>query len=166
MWHNPAMETDFLPSQVEEGLWVGRAPRSAEDFAVLGGLGIQDVLTLQTEEEARDGGLLPVVARRVAATHGMGLHRVPITDLSLSALRSRVSEAVAVLSSLRRNGRRVYVHCAAGLNRSPTVVAGWLALSRGIDAGAACGAVHRVHPCLPDEESVRSVVRSQGRPGT
>lgn len=157
------MGEGFTPSLVEEGLWVGRAPRSLEEYGLLAGLGVQDVLTLQTEEEARDGGLLPVVARRVAASRGMGLHRVPIVDLNPASLRARVVEAVAVLASLRRGGRRVYVHCAAGLNRSPTVVAGWLAVSRGLDAHAACTEIRRAHPCVPDEESLRALLRARGQ---
>ena len=158
------MGNDFRPDPIGEGLWVGRAPRSVDEFGVLADLGVQDVLTLQTEEETRDGGLLPLVARRVAEAHGMSLHRVPIADLSPVALRDRVAEAVTVLASLRHRDRRVYVHCALGLNRSPTVVAGWLALSQALDAAEACETVRALHRSLPDEEAVREVLRRRRAP--
>ena len=63
---------------IEDGLWLGPAPTAPEDYAALAGLGITDVLTLQPEEEAQQAGVHPSVAFRIAARHGMVIHRVPI----------------------------------------------------------------------------------------
>jgi len=155
----------FTPDAIEDGLWVGRAPNAPEDFSLLRTLGVQDVLTLQTDREARIGGILPPLAFRIAVVHGIALHRIEIPDLDSAALRTRAPEASRLLLDLRARGRRVYVHCAVGLNRSPTVVAGYLALSRGIGAEEACTVVMERHACVPDPDAVRAVIRKDGTGG-
>lgn len=145
----------FLPDAVEEGLWVGRAPGTPEDFVLLQNLGVSDILSLQTEEEARSIGIRPSIAFRVAGAHGMVLHRVPIEDFSHRDLADRAAKAVALLRKLRENGRHVYVHCAVGLNRSPTVVAAYIGRTRGLKAEQACDHVEHSHPSQPDIEAVR-----------
>lgn len=147
------------PDAIENGLWLGREPRSPEDFAALKALGVTDVLTLIPEEEARTSGLQPVVAFRLAVAHGMVLHRCGITDFSHRALAGRLPEAVGVLARLRSGGRRVYCHCAAGMNRSPSVVAAYLGSTRGLAARDACAQVQALHPCAPDVDAVKSFLK-------
>lgn len=155
---------DCVPDFVAEGLWVARAPRGPEDYALIRGLGVDDIVTLQTEEEARMVGLRPDVSFRLAMTHGMREHRVAIEDLSFRDLLERTPEAVALIADLRQRGRTVLVHCAAGLNRSPTVVAAYLAWSQGLDARAACEHVVRAHPSHPDPDIVARVLKTLARP--
>jgi hypothetical protein len=155
------MVEDFTPDVIEDGLWVGRAPRAPEEFACLRDLGVQDVLTLQTEDEARHGGILPPLAFRIAVANGLALHRVEIPDMSPSALRVRTPRAALLLKDLRGRGRRVYVHCAIGLNRSPTIVAAYLVLSRGLEPDAACALVESLHPSVPDRDAVRALARAK-----
>lgn len=153
------MTEDFSPDPIEDGLWLGRAPHAPEHFAVLRDLGVQDVLTLQTEDEARSVGVLPQLAFRIAVAHGIALHRVEIPDMSPALLRARTPLAAGILADLRTRDRRVYVHCAAGLNRSPTIVAAYLVLARGLTPEDACALVEDRHACVPDREAVRSMSR-------
>ncbi len=155
------MVEDFTPDAIETGLWVGRAPRAPEEFAHLRDLGVQDVLTLQTEDEARACGILPQLAFRIAMAHDLGLHRVEIPDLSPTALRARTLQAASLLKDLRERGRGVYVHCAIGLSRSPTVVAAYLVLSRGLAGDDACAFVQALHASVPDRDAVRAVARAK-----
>lgn len=145
----------FEPDRVDEGIWVGRAPNTPEDFAYLKDIGITDILSLQTEDEARSIGIRPSVGFRVAGANGMVLHRVPIEDFSHRELARKAGEAADLVQSLREKGRHVYVHCAVGLNRSPTVVATYLGRLRKLGAEDACGLVEHAHPSQPDEEAVR-----------
>lgn len=154
----PVMD-DFTPDAIEEGLWVARAPRGPEDYALIRGLGVADIVTLQTEDEARSVGLRPDVSFRLALAHGLREHRIGIEDFSPRDLAARTPDAAAVIAGLRARGRSVFVHCAAGLNRSPTVVAAVLAWTRGLDAREACARVVEAHPSHPDPEVVARALR-------
>lgn len=154
---------DGTPDFVAEGLWVGRAPRSPEDYALIRGLGVEDVVTLQTEDEARSVGLRPDISFRLAVAHGLREHRVGIEDFSPRDLEARTPDAVALIADLRARGRTVFVHCAAGLNRSPTVVAAYLAWSSGLDAREACARVAEAHPSHPDPDIVARAIRTLKR---
>lgn len=159
---------DFAPDLISEGLWVARAPRGPEDYALIRGLGVEDVLTLQTEDEARSVGLRPDVSFRLALAHGLREHRVGVEDFSPRDLAARTPDAVAVIAGLRARGRSVLVHCAAGLNRSPTVVATYLAWTLGLDAREACARVTEAHPSHPVPEVVDRalrVLRQRNTPG-
>ncbi len=154
---------DFAPDLVAEGLWVSRAPRGPEDYALIRGLGVEDVLTLQTEDEARSVGLRPDVSFRLAMAHGLREHRLGIEDFSHRDLVERAPEAARLVATLRARGRSVLVHCAAGLNRSPTVAAAYLAWTRGLDAREACARVVEAHPSHPDPDVVARVARVLAR---
>jgi len=148
----------FEPDAVEDGLLVGRAPGSPEDYALLADLGVTDTITLQTMEEARSIGIRPSVSFRVAAANRIVEHRVGIEDFSHAELASKAKGAASLVRDLRARGRNVYVHCAVGMNRSPTVVAVYLAVSRGIGYVEACDIVEHHHPSQPDVEAVRLAV--------
>lgn len=155
---------DFEPREIMEGLWVGQAPSSLEDYQVLRDLGMDDAVSLQTEREARSVGLSPDVSFRLAMAYGLREHRVGIEDYSPSDLAATAWEAVVLVSDLRRRGRKVYLHCRAGVNRSPTVAAACVAWERGLEAGEACDLVIQAHPAaLPDEKAVAAALRDLKR---
>ena len=150
---------EWSPDWIDDGLWVGSAPRRDADYAHLAALGIQDVLTLQTESEARLGGIPHEEALAMAARHGLVLLRIPIRDFDVRSMAAVVPEAVRVLRDLRERGRAVYVHCAVGINRSPTVAAGYLALAHGLSGEQACNWVMAIRPCAPDRHVVGTIAR-------
>ena len=142
---------------IDDGLWVGPAPRREADYAHLAGLGIQAVLSLQTETEARMCGIPHEEALEMASRHGLALLRVPIRDFDVRSMAAVVPEAVRVLRDLRGRGRSVFVHCAVGINRSPTVVAGYLALTHHLSGEEACTWVTGLHPSAPDRHVVGTI---------
>lgn len=151
---------DFRADEIEPGLWIGPAPTSPEDFQALARLGIQDIVTLQTEDEARNGGVHPVIVFRITTMLGMVLHRVPIVDFDPSSLRSGARAAVTTVAELRARERKVYLHCHAGVNRSPTIAALYLVQVKGLDPAAACADVRERRSCgMPEEEVIRRVLR-------
>ena len=154
------MVPDFTPDAIEDGLWLGREPRSPEDFASLRDLGVTDVLSLIPEDEAQSTGVHPNIAFRIAMSCGMALHRVGIVDFSHGDLVRNLPLALDRLSSLRARGRRVYVHCAAGLNRSPTLIVLWLASRHQMTPAEACTEVKRLHASVPDVDAVKAALRA------
>ena len=51
---------------------------------------------------------------------------------------------------MRARGRKVYVHCYAGVTRSPTTVAGYLMASRGLGPTEAAEEVRKLRACGPE----------------
>ena len=149
------------PSHVHEGLWLGSCPRSPEDFEVLAGLGVTDVVSLIPPDEAGVTGLQPTVAFRLAVASGLKLHSGAIRDFSHRELAARLPVAVAALSDLLGAGRVVYLHCAHGFNRSPTVAAAWLATARAVDAVVACAQLQALRQCAPDVDAVKAFLRER-----
>ena len=60
------------------------------------------------------------------------MERCPLRDFDPADQRRGLPTAVRGLYGLLRQGHRVYVHCTAGINRSPRVVLAYLTLVEGI----------------------------------
>ena len=113
---------------LDHGLFLGACPRSPEDVLHLANdLGVATVLNLQTDEDLRVLGIRWSALWTAYTRAGIEVIRVPIPDLDDRLLRAGLTEAVSgVLKGLNKD-RPVYVHCTAGVNRSPTVAIAVLA---------------------------------------
>ena len=106
-------------------------PRSADDIDRLREAGITAVLSLQTDDDMR--GLNLKWETLLAHYKGCGIEvrRVPVKDFDRAELRSKLPECVRTLDELLTAGHVVYLHCTAGVNRSPTVAVAHLHRCRG-----------------------------------
>jgi predicted protein tyrosine phosphatase len=148
----------FSPDKIEEGLWLGSAPLAPEDFKVLKNLGITDVLSMRTEAEDASRGINPTISFRFYTSLNLNAHRVPVEDFNASSLKNAIAHAVSLIESLLSEGRQVYVHCALGMNRSPSVVAAYLGKKHDLDAAEAIEMIRALHPLsVPDAGAVRIV---------
>jgi protein-tyrosine phosphatase len=115
-------------ADLDHGLFLGACPRSPEDITHLASeLGVATVLNLQTDEDLRSLGIRWQALWAAYTRQGIEVIRVPIPDLNDRALRDGLGEAVSKVVSGLEKDRPVYVHCTAGVNRSPTVVIAVLA---------------------------------------
>jgi len=80
---------------------------------------------------------------------------VPVIDFDRAELRRKLPQCVAALSDLLDAGEPVYLHCTAGVNRSPTVAAAFLHWKRGWDLDQAVAHLQAVRNCCPDGEVIR-----------
>ena len=64
---------------------------------------------------------------------GLILIRCPIRDFDTADMRQQLPTAISTLASLQARGHRTYVHCTAGLGRSPLVVLSYLILIQNQD---------------------------------
>ena len=117
-------------AEVGDGLLVGAYPLDAEDVARIAGAGVDVVFNL-VEDAEYDAGERDAAA---AALEAAGVHerRLPLVDygnVPEHALDRAVDEVLGDLE----DGRRVYLHCRAGWQRSATVAAGVLALREDLD---------------------------------
>ena len=65
------------------------------------------------------------------STLGITMERCQIRDFDISDMRLRLPQAVRKLAKLLNAGHRVYVHCTAGMGRSPLTVWAYLATISG-----------------------------------
>lgn len=53
---------------------------------------------------------------------GVSLKHLPIIDVDPEDLADKIADAAKALKNLTAGGRKVYIHCTAGRNRSPNVL--------------------------------------------
>lgn len=101
--------------EVVNGLWIGSAPSSL-DVAALVSSGIDAVVDLRAEDDVRRDWPDDIEVRIVALRD----HGTPSVD--------ELHAAATAVSDLMGNGRTVFVHCHAGVERAPTVACAALVL--------------------------------------
>lgn len=117
-------------AQLLPELWVGSYPQSPEDILHLKSIGVNAVLSVQSDEDLASRAMNWELFWKFYMAQGFQVARVPITDFDRDDLLMRIDLAVGALDDLVRRGARVYLHCTAGLNRSPTIAVAWLARHR------------------------------------
>jgi len=149
---------------VEPGLWVGSCPTGTESSRALAAAGVGAVLCLQTDEDLRALGLRWEVIWGAHVAAGLIVERVPIRDFDKRDLSTRVEPALAALEGLAEGGRGVYVHCTAGLNRSPTIVIAALAARHGLSLDEAHARLMAAHPdAVPYVDALTRWWKKRGR---
>jgi protein-tyrosine phosphatase len=130
-------------AEVHDDLLVGAYPLDAADVGVLEGLGIQCILNL-VEDEEYEAGQRSVVAQ---ALQGAGIEEDRLSMADFGHLPpDTVEVAVQKVIAWLKDGRRVYVHCRAGWQRSPAVAAGVVAVYDGLDIEAGLARVRSRKP--------------------
>lgn len=125
-------------NEITERLVVGSCPMHPADLErIRKGAGATAMLSLQ-HDDCLDYWRIHYTDMRAAGEQlGMRMARVPIRDFDVEDSRRQLPAAVTALSALIRDGRRVYVHCTAGLGRAPVTVIAYLVLVEGLDADQA-----------------------------
>lgn len=114
-------------------------------------LGVTSLVSLQTNVDLLTLGYnwqqMETMLTRGGISH---VERVPIPDFDEQSLALEIPKAVAAIHRLRDElGLSVYVHCTAGVNRSPTVVIAYLSVHEGLGLEDAWDEVHRKRRVLP-----------------
>ena len=123
---------------LDEAVCVGSAATTADALAIVRETcGATAILSLQTDDDLGARGLRWPTVWSLAMRAGITAERVPIRDFDKRDLLGHIDPALAALDGLLSAGHRVYVHCTAGLNRSPTVCVAHYARALGLDAAHA-----------------------------
>ena len=91
------------------------------------------VMSLQHDECLAYWGIDYARLQDRATKLGLSLVRCPIRDFDLADMRRQLPTAISALAALQAGGHRTYVHCTAGLGRSPLVVLAYLILVQNRD---------------------------------
>ena len=117
--------------------------------------GVTAVMDLQTDEDLGRDRFFTEPRESLYAGSGVKLRRVPVRDFDDSHLRERLPECVAALDRLLKDGHTVYLHCTAGVNRSPTVAIAYLYRCLGWELDSAVKHVESCRPCSPKVDAIR-----------
>lgn len=121
---------------------VGTCPMTAEDiFRIRAETRVSAVLSLQHDDCLAYWSIDYPAICRAAGQAGIEMKRCPIRDFDVADMRRNLPTAVSKLARLQAAGRRTYVHCTAGLGRSPLAVLAYLIW---IESDSAERAIERV----------------------
>jgi len=84
----------------------------------------------------------------------MAYRNVPVTDFDSANLRRKLPECVVALNQMLHAGHSVYVHCTAGVSRSPTVVAAYLHWCLDWPLEEAVSHLKGIRACTPNWEAI------------
>ncbi len=137
-------------TNLDAELAVGSYPHAPEHMMALSrDHGVGAVLCLQSDDDLSSRGLQWSVLWQFYMRLGIEVVRVPIIDFDKADLLAHLDEAVAALYEAIKGSTKVYVHCSAGLNRSPTVIIAYLIRHRGLSLEEAVDWVTSRHECVP-----------------
>ncbi len=118
-----------------------------DDFKTLaGGAQVSAVLSLQHADCLAYWGIDYRQMCSAAARQGLTMTRCSMRDFDIADMRRCLPRAVTELAALRAQGHRVYVHCTAGLGRSPLTVLAYLVLIQGYSPEAAINLINAARP--------------------
>ncbi len=128
---------EFRYWQVGPRLWAGRNPLSERDLRELAERGVTHILDLREESEWAGPGRVGGEAIGAAAGLGIARKHVPIGDFQPPSDAAFTRAAAWLDARSAEPGAVVFAHCRAGLQRTPTILAAWLARREAIAFGEA-----------------------------
>ncbi len=142
-------------TDLDDSLAVGSYPAGPGAILALSErIGIRAVVNLQSDDDLRARSLDWSQLWMAYTRLGIQVTRVPIVDFDVADLSRHLSAAVAAVAKHTSAGRKVYVHCNAGLNRSPSTVIAYLIRHRGMSAAEAIAWVGDRHESAPYEDVI------------
>jgi len=148
--------------QILPDIYVGGCPCTPADIEWLQQeTGITAVLNVQTDEDFNSCGIDWTKMEAQYQKAGIMIRRVPVRDFDQENFRVQLPVCVEALDALLQAGGPVYVHCTAGVNRSPSIVISYLIWIQGWDFDRAIDHVMDHRWCDPYIEVIRLAMRDR-----
>lgn len=149
-------------NQILPQVYVGSCPMNDADIQRLQGeFAITAVLSVQTEDDLAYWGINWEELEADYRRQGIAVRRVPIRDFDPEDLRRNLRAGVQALDELVRRGHTVYLHCSAGINRSPSTLIAYLHWIEGRNLDDALAHVIARRSCDPYMQAVRLAVEDE-----
>ena len=142
-------------SRILDNLIVGSCPATAVDARRLAQAGITAVVNLQSDADFRRLGIDWTALENLYHELGVAVYRVPMIDFDEADIARLLPQAADSLNRALGVGHRVYLHCTAGKERSPTTAVAWLAWYGGYTLDEALALVGEARVVNPYAEAVR-----------
>jgi len=139
--------------EVTPHLFLGPAPLDDGDFQQLENLKITAIFSVENPQEGTGDAIDS--ERKAAIRSGMRFENLPVTDFDRPELARKLPECVQTLEALLVRGETLYLHCTAGVNRSPTVAVAYLYWVQKWPLAKALAHVRGCRNCVPDREAIR-----------
>jgi len=136
-------------TEITAQLLIGEYPRPVDAQWLRDAHGVTAVLNLQDGDDLRLNGLDPAALEGAYRNAGIEYLRMAISDGSADAFGDRLEVTLAALKDVIERGKRVFVHCNAGLNRAPTIAIAYLRAAGGMSLDQALALVKSRHTCGP-----------------
>lgn len=134
-------------NEIRPDLVVGSCPMTPADLKRLRSKArITALLSLQHQECLDHHSIDYPSHERQGQRLQLTLVRSPMRDFDDEDQRRCLPDAVRALHTLLRNGHRVYIHCTAGINRSPLVILAYLNFVEGQPHSDAFSLIRRQRP--------------------
>jgi hypothetical protein len=135
--------------EVGPTLLVGSCPMRPTDLGrIRHQTGATAILSLQHDDCLAYWGIDYAKMQAAGVRNGLQMERCPMRDFNIEDQQRRLPAAVARLTRLQRQGHRTYVHCTAGLGRSPLTLWAYLVMVEGWEPSRAIEAIRRVRPAV------------------
>jgi hypothetical protein len=151
---------DCMRSQIFENLFIGPCPHSVEATGQIARLGVDAVMSLQTDSDMAFHNIDWPRLISGFSDQGIQVHHYPIED-SVESVRKRLTLGVECLARLLEDGT-VYLHCIAGINRSPTLIAAYLMTEHGYSLDDSMAFVSEKHCSSPYMEALLDINMKSG----
>jgi atypical dual specificity phosphatase len=144
------MAVKLSHNRIDDWLHVGSNPAEPADILHLSrALGVTAVVNLQSDEDFAHRAINWQAFWTVYTQNGIAVERVPILDFVRPDLLQNLEQAVETVHRFRESGATVYLHCNAGVNRSPTVAIAYHVLHGGLSIADAAAFVQERRTCVP-----------------
>ncbi len=132
--------------EITPRILVGTCPKMPADLGQIRAADVSAVLSLQHDECLAYWRIDEAQMRRHGEKLGLRMERSPMRDFDIPDQQRRLPNAVATLADLQAQGHRTYVHCTAGLGRSPLTVLSYLICIEGHSPAEASRLIHQGRP--------------------
>lgn len=137
-------------------LLCGSQPTSVGDIDYLRDAeNIDVVVSLQQIQDVQYWNINGQQLQERCKTRNVTFVRRPVQDFDPKSLRRTLPSAVQTISSHLDTGKRVYVHCTAGLGRAPATCIAYLFWFHDFTLDSAYDHVTSIRPCGPNRDAIR-----------
>jgi hypothetical protein len=134
-------------NEIRADIVVGSCPMAIADIdRIRDDTGADALLSLQSDDCRAAFGIDYEELRQHASGRGLRMVNTPMLDFDPPDQRRALPAAVKALTGLLAERHKVYVHCTAGMNRSPLTVLGYLAFVEQVPPEEAIGLIRRARP--------------------
>ena len=148
------MEAGINYSRILKKLIVGSCPVLREDVLALKEEDVTAILNLQTDGDFEYWSIDWEYVKRAYDESRILAVRYPIRDFDMAHLRERLQGGVELLDEMLSD-HTVYLHCSAGINRSPTVAIAFIMRDMDMGMEDAVDYFRERHYCEPYVEALR-----------
>ena len=150
----------------DKNIYMGPYPQSESDFKMLSESGIDCILNVQSDQDLIFRQINYELQLKQAKSVGITIHRYPIIDFNQEDLFKKLKGAGDLLNKLLNEGKKIYVHCTAGMSRSAATVIIYLVLYENYTVEEADNYCKKYRPIICPNYGVINRVASIYKPGS